>query len=99
MDAVSCGDCGLGEEGDEEDDDWSKLRAAELVKFAIKYGNGFIPDCGEYVGIILIPDGEIQPLIIPYPIECNDCEDTIWAKGCDFPGNNWAMYFQYKAVE
>ena len=89
VDDASCTeDCGLG--------DWDPDRAAELVKFAMDNGGGFIPECGEYVGIILIPDGEIQPLIIPYPIECNDCEETVWAKGCDFPGNNWAMYFRYE---
>ena len=87
--ADECLDCNLG-------DDWNIDRAEELVQLAMDNGSGFIPDCGEYVGIILIPDGEIQPLIIPYPIECNDCEETVWAKGCDFPGNNWAMYFRYE---
>ena len=85
--ADECLDCNLGE--------WNIDSAEELVQWAKENGDGFIPDCGEFVGIILIPDG-FQPLIIPYPINCNDCEETIWAKGCDFPGNNWAMYFRYE---
>lgn len=86
--ADECLDCNLG--------DWDIDRAEGLVQLAMDNGNDFIPDCGEYVGIILIPDGDVQPLIIPYPIECNNCEETVWAKGCDFPGNNWAMYFHYE---
>ncbi len=82
----ACNDCGFG--------DWSIERAEELVQLAMDNGDGFIPDCGDFMGIILLPDG-VQPLIIPFPIECNDCEETAWAKGCDFPGNNWAMYFEY----
>ena len=85
--ADECLDCNLGE--------WNIDSAEELVQWAKENGDGFIPDCGEFVGIILIPDG-VQPLIIPYPINCNDCEETVWAKGCDFPGNNWAMYFRYE---
>lgn len=82
----ACEDCGLG--------DWSIEKAEELVQLAKDNGHGFVPDCGDFVGIILLPDG-VQPVIIPFPIECNECEETAWAKGCDFPGNNWAMYFEF----
>jgi len=73
-------------------------------------GEGYAPNCGSYVGVALDPSGNVtgngdntaedsQAIIIPVMMECNtsdsDCEETIWAEGCYFPGNNWAMYFQF----
>ena len=67
---------------------------AEAIVAAANYD--FIPGCGDFIGIILKKD-DIQPVIIPFPLECNDDRDeTVWAKGCDFPGSSWAMYFQYE---
>ena len=73
---------------------FSPDRVAELIALAEANGEGFNPDCGDYIGIILIAEG-VQPLIIPFPLECSDCGETAWADGCSFPGSNWAMYFQY----
>lgn len=73
-------------------------KAKEIADKAIAEGENYEPGCDEYVGIILEPTGEkrIQPIIIPYKLICKeDCEETIWAEGCGFPGNNWAMYFKY----
>ena len=66
----ACIDCGLG--------DWSIVRAEELVQLALDNGDGFIPGCSDFVGIILILDG-VQPLIIPYKIgeECSPCDGKV----------------------
>ncbi len=66
----------------------------ELVVLAQENGEGFTPECGDVTGVILFPEA-VQPLIIQIPLECSPCEETAWADGCDFPGNNWATYFQY----
>ncbi|GAA4973423.1 hypothetical protein [Algibacter aquimarinus] len=33
--------------------------------------------------------------VVDYNDEGNSSQETAWASGCDFPGNNWATYFQY----
>ncbi|MCE2612396.1 hypothetical protein LVD13_05380 [Flavobacteriaceae bacterium D16] len=73
--------------------DYSEDCVNNLLTFA-EEGEGFTPDCGDIVGVIVDGDG-IQPLIIPFPLECAPCDETIWAVGCDFPGNSWAMYFEF----
>ncbi|HEY5689482.1 MAG TPA: hypothetical protein VIS27_14350, partial [Yeosuana sp.] len=57
--------------------------------------------CGDNT-ILILDDGVHQPVIIPFPIECNeigDCEETALGaangEGCNFPGSNWAPYFEY----
>jgi hypothetical protein len=74
--------------------DFSADRVAELVTLAQENGDGYSPECGDNIGIIISLD-QIQPLIIPYPLECSPCDETVWAEGCDFPGNSWAMYFEF----
>ena len=87
LDDTSTGSiAGLGE--------YSDSCVASLISLS-EEGVGFVPDCDEFVGLIIYLDG-IQPLIIPSLLECSPCDETVWAKGCDFPGNNWAMYFQYE---
>jgi hypothetical protein len=66
-----------------------------------------VPDCGDYVGIILIPwerysgEGPIQPIIIKIRF---GAEETAWGAEWnetddvyqyDFPGDNWALYLIY----
>lgn len=80
-------------------DDWSKERGQEIVTAALTNGENYTPKCGELMSVILIPENNLQPLIIQIPLPCNECEETAWADGCDFPGNNWATYFQYSAEE
>ncbi|GAB5563213.1 MAG: hypothetical protein Wins2KO_02760 [Winogradskyella sp.] len=49
----------------------------ELVNLAKNNGAGFTPQCGDKVGVVLIPNNDKQPLIImkdlPEPEVCNDC--------------------------
>ncbi|RIV30559.1 hypothetical protein D2V08_15850 [Flagellimonas lutimaris] len=82
----SCAECNLGT--------FTSGHVDELVALAQENGTDFNPECGNVTGVILISEG-VQPLIIPTPLDCNTCEETAWADGCDFPGNNWATYFQY----
>jgi len=74
------------------------LKAREIYDAALEHLN-FVPQCGDLLGVILIPHiSTVQPVIIAVPLECNEvgeCEETAWADGCDFPGNNWATYFHY----
>lgn len=72
------------------------IKGMELYNMAIKKGEGYNPACGENT-IVILDDGEHQPIIIPYPVPCipGDCEETAWGDGCDFPGKNWSTYFHY----
>jgi hypothetical protein len=93
-------------------DEWggsSDLRAGELVADALLLGEGFEPDCGELLGILLVPEEEDQQiLLLTIPLR----EETMWGGesvelggdddsdengyGIDFDGKNWAMYFWYE---
>jgi len=75
---------------------WDKTKGQAIVALAIQHTD-FVPGCGDQMGIAIIPTDEtIQPVMISIPVPCGgDCEETAWADGCDFPGNNWATYFQY----
>ena len=92
-------------------EDWSPpgpdlCRAHEIRDAAQANGEGFVPDCGEMVGIILAADG-YQNVLIPLPVPCDLVDETIWAAvteydngnlvGLDFPfpGKNWATYVKY----
>lgn len=78
---------------------WSETKGQELVDLAKENGVEFVPECGEKLAVVLIPSDDSQPICISLEIECEmgECEETAWAEGCDFPGNNWATYFQYAA--
>lgn len=68
----------------------------EIVQASLDNGEGFIPSCDELVSVILIPNDNTQPIFISIPVTCGEpqeCEETVWGDGCDFPGNNWATYF------
>jgi len=73
--------------------------AATIAAAAQANGEGFMPGCNQFVGIILLPRyGEVwyQPVLIPRPVPCYEMGDeTVWAKGKGFPGSNWSMYFCY----
>ena len=71
-------------------------RIDEIIAEAEANGDGFVPDCGELVAIVLVPTSDLQSVVIGIPLECpEECEETAWGNGCPFPGNNWATYFQY----
>ncbi|MEC3908856.1 hypothetical protein VOI54_17645 [Tamlana sp. 2201CG12-4] len=73
-----------------------KIKGLEIYNLAIANGDGYSPECGEDT-MLIIDNGVLQPILIPYTIPCDggDCEETLWADGCDFPGNNWATYFRF----
>jgi hypothetical protein len=79
---------------------WDEGKGNEIVEAAMENVD-FEPSCGQLLGIAILPtDSEIQPVMITIPIPCdNGCEETAWGaangEGCEFPGNNWATYFQY----
>ncbi len=76
--------------------DFDLVRIDEIIEQATANGEGFIPECGDLISIVLVPLEDLQSVIISVPLPCGDeCEETAWAEGCDFPGNNWAMYFHY----
>ncbi|MEL0457037.1 hypothetical protein WJN01_12425 [Flavobacteriaceae bacterium SZ-1-7] len=72
-------------------------RVQELTDMALQQTD-FVPGCDELMVVVLIPSPlESQSMIITIPVPCDegDCEETAWADGCDFPGNNWATYFHF----
>jgi len=81
-----CEECSLG--------GFTPAHVDELVALALENGSDFTAECGDVTGVILISEG-VQPLIIPTPLNCSPCDETAWADGCDFPGGNWATYFEF----
>ncbi|SFS68290.1 hypothetical protein SAMN04487906_1343 [Zhouia amylolytica] len=92
LDDANCSACAfLG-------DDWSEEKGQEIVDAAMQNGADFMPGCGDYIAVLLVPTDNSQPIFIPIHIPCKECgSETAWGDGCDFPGNNWAMYFEYGA--
>ena len=99
----------LGIQVDPTDPDiapWDQDRVDEIIADAMANGDGFVPECGELVVIVLVPftgdifswENAVQPNIIPVPVKCDDCE-TAWGDGDPFPGKNWAMYFNYEVQD
>ena len=82
----------------------------QITAAAIANGEGFVPSCGELVGIVLIPHdwdpvtqtvgAKRQILIIALPVDC----ETAWAFGAKPPENvsqitefekSWGWFFKY----
>lgn len=81
-------------------DDWSATKGQEIYDLAMANGGDtFIPSCGDVLSVLIVPGDGSQPILITIEIPCNEgeCEETIWAEGCSFPGNNWSSYFHYIA--
>lgn len=82
--------------------DWSECRAQEIVDAAIANGEGFVPGCGDVMGIILAPEiWWTQSVLIWIPAPCAAEDETAWGGDyfgtpLEFPGDNWAIYFAYK---
>ena len=77
---------------------WERFN--EILELAYKYGEGYIPQCDENMAVILEPVNNMQVTIIEIPMSqlvggCDWGEETAWAAGLPFPGNSWAMYFEY----
>ncbi|WP_190808476.1 hypothetical protein [Flagellimonas sp. S3867] len=65
VEGESCNSCnGLG--------DWDQDRAMELVDLALSEGEGYEPESGENIGVILVPENDQQSLIVPYKYECKE---------------------------
>jgi len=79
--------------------DWSLCRAQEILDAAVANGEGFVPGCGDVVGIILDPVEWRQPVIIWVEVPCPE-DETAWGGDYfgdprEFPGKNWAIHFAY----
>jgi hypothetical protein len=90
---------------------WSACRVAEILAAAQSNGEGYEPGCYDYVAVILVPvtgSGAAQQVIIAQvtlievPILCETLDETAWGGFIDivppvygFPGDSWAMYFNY----
>ena len=81
---------------------WTNNRVNWILNDVAINAPNFVLGCGSIIGVILAPprnpDGTypVQVTIIPVPVNCELYGDeTIWARGFDFPGNNWAMFFKY----
>jgi hypothetical protein len=78
---------------------WSQCRVNEILTDANDNGEGFIPTYNQIVAIILAPtniiDGQIS--IIEFPIKCELIKTykSAWGAGFDFPGDDFATYFNY----
>lgn len=69
---------------------------------------GYMPGCGGVISVILLPTEiieqaagktrpveEVQLTLITIPVPCYGGCETAWGKGYGFPGNQWAMFFEY----
>jgi hypothetical protein len=80
--------------------DWLPCRAQEILDAAIANGEGFVPGCGEVMGIILAPENWwTQSVLIWVEVPCAE-DETAWGGDyfgtpLEFPGDNWAIYFAY----
>jgi hypothetical protein len=82
----------------------------EIYELAEANGSGFIPKCGEYVGVLFMPPEGEQPVAIALPLTCDYeiCgEETAWGladffdgptdmiNSCEFPKQTgWGTYFR-----
>ena len=79
-------------------------RVNEILELAYKYGEGFVPSCSQNIAVILEPWNGMQVTIMEIPMAaltggCDFGEETAWGEGLSFPGNSWAMYFNYTVCE
>ena len=81
---------------------WSQCRVDEILAAAYTNGEGFVPECGDQVAVVLEPVGGQQVITIAQVTlvgitgECIPVQyETAWGAGIDFPGKNWATYFTY----
>lgn len=81
---------------------WSQCRVDEILAGAVAYGEGFVPGCGDDVGVIFqYVDGARVTIA---GVELSDpgafCipvyrYETAWGDGLNFPGRSWATYITY----
>jgi hypothetical protein len=56
---------------------WDQNRVDEILTAAAGH-DGFVPVCGQYMAVILVPDDGSQPSIIPVRVPCGGCSETAW---------------------
>jgi hypothetical protein len=74
--------------------DWSQCRVDEITSAASANGEGFEPECGDKIAIILDP-GNRQPVIIEIDIPCGG-DETAWGNGIPFSDRDWSMYLHWQ---
>jgi hypothetical protein len=82
---------------------WSQCRVDEILDDASSNGEGFEPECGDVVAVILAPIDDSQfPIAqvtfaeVELPCIPIYQEETAWGDGVEFnTGKNWATYFIY----
>lgn len=89
---------------------WSQDRVDEIKEAAASPDTGeeFVPECGQQVAVMLVPDYEAGQLpvqvtvaqitilnfdLVCLPILTNP--ESAWAAGLDFGGSSWAKYFYF----
>jgi hypothetical protein len=87
---------GLGE--------WNQYRVDEILELAYTYGEGFVPECGDEIAVILNPVNTVgdpnaqitiaQVTMAQMGVTCDPMfqNETAWAEGNPFTGNNWATF-------
>jgi hypothetical protein len=82
---------------------WSQCRVNEILAAAYANGEGFVPDCGDVIVVILAPVNGQQVIIaqvttIEVEVPCIPIYrfETAWGEGDEFTvGRDWSMYFMY----
>jgi glutaredoxin len=90
IDDVNCVNCIFLTDptGDWNNDPDNIIKGQEIVQLAIDNGEGFVPQCGELIGVVLIPEGK-QPIVITVEVptlECGDCEGKITELELEYNG-------------
>ncbi len=93
--------------------DHNEILREQIVTMAEQNGEGFVPDCGGSVFVIVYGPGDIcspirQVLGMIAPVDCvptNCSSETAWAfnypvdeTSTGFPGANWFRYFGYEVA-
>lgn len=79
---------------------WDADRVDEILAAADASGEGFVPQCGDIVAVLLVPvNGSqiiiAQVILIGFEFPCEVQTETAWGDGIDFPGADWSTYFNY----
>jgi hypothetical protein len=81
---------------------YTQCKVDEIVNAAKANGEGYVPPCGGYVVVVLLPNDGSQVIIIPLKPDCTPIYgsgETAWAGTVPFPGKNWANYLEYIVQE
>jgi len=78
---------------------WSQCRVDEILADAAAFGEGFEPECGDVVAVILIPVNAVQITIaqvtlIDVGVPCDWQEETAWGFGDNPFGRAWGWFFE-----